>query len=75
MASIKRAMIRASQRRIVLADSSKFRHPSFCTFCDLSEIEEVITDDGASPEDLEALRAAGVKVTVVAVRREGPRGI
>lgn len=75
VASIKRAMIRASQRRIVLADSSKFRHPSFCTFGDLSEVEEVITDDGATPEDLEALRATGVKVTVVPVRREGPRGM
>ena len=75
VASIKRAMIKASQRRIVLADSSKFRQPSFCTFCHVSEIEEVITDDGASAEDLEGLRATGVKVTVVPVKRESERGM
>ncbi len=74
VASIKRAMIKASQRRIVLADSSKFRQPSFCTFCHVSEIEEVITDDGAGAEDLEGLRATGVKVTVVPVKRESERG-
>ncbi len=73
VASIKRAMIQASQRRIVLADSSKFRAPSFCTFGDVSEIEEVITDDGASPEQVSGLRAMGVKVTLVPVKRGSDR--
>ncbi len=73
VASIKRAIIRASRRRIVLADSSKFRQPSFSTFCDVAEIEEVITDDGAPSEQVEALRALGTKVTVVRMQADEAR--
>jgi DeoR/GlpR family transcriptional regulator of sugar metabolism len=67
VASIKRAMMRSAQRRILLVDSSKFRPPAFCVFGDLSEITEVITDDGIQPEHLASLRSFDLKVTVVPV--------
>lgn len=70
VASLKRAMMRSAQRRILLVDSSKFRPPCFSTFGDLSEIDEVITDAGTAPEHLDALRAADMKVTVVPVDDE-----
>lgn len=67
VASLKRAMIQSARRTILLVDSSKFQAPAFSTFCEISEIDEVITDDGISEADLAALRAQSVKVTVVPV--------
>lgn len=67
VASLKRAMMRSAQRRILLVDGSKFRPPCFSAFGDLAEIDEVITDEGIAPEALDALRAAEVTVTVVPV--------
>ena len=65
VASLKRAMIQSARRTILLVDSSKFQAPGFCTFCDLSAIDEVITDDGIAREHLAALHSSNVKVTVV----------
>jgi DeoR/GlpR family transcriptional regulator of sugar metabolism len=71
-AAIKRAMIQAARRRILLADSSKFQPAALCTVCELSEIDEFITDDDVSGEQLAALRALNVSVTVVPVERTSP---
>ncbi len=65
-AAIKQAMRRAARGTILLADSGKFRHAAFCTVCDVSELDEVITDDGIDPATLAALRERGVTVSVVA---------
>jgi DeoR/GlpR family transcriptional regulator of sugar metabolism len=67
VASLKRAMMKSARRRILLVDSTKFRPPAFCTFSELSEIDEVITDDGIRPEHLAVLRTFELKVTVVPV--------
>jgi DeoR/GlpR family transcriptional regulator of sugar metabolism len=67
VASLKRAMIQSARRTILLVDSSKFQAPGFCTFCDLSAIDEVITDDGIAPEQLSLLRSSNVSMTVVTV--------
>lgn len=64
VASLKRAMIQAARRIILLVDSTKFTAPSFSTFCDISAISEVITDDGISAEHLAQLRSFEVKVTI-----------
>jgi DeoR family transcriptional regulator of aga operon len=64
-AAIKRAMRRAARGTILLVDSSKFRHAAFCTVCDVSELDEVITDDGIDPATLAGLRERGVTVSVV----------
>jgi len=71
VASLKRAMMKSARRRVLLVDSSKFRPPAFCTFCELSEIDEVITDDGIAPEQLAALRNFDLKVTVVPMKGTG----
>lgn len=75
VAAMKRAMIAAARRVIVLADGSKFGSPAFCTICEATEIGEIVTDDGIDLADLALLAAAGVSVRVVAVdRRECDRG-
>jgi DeoR/GlpR family transcriptional regulator of sugar metabolism len=65
VASLKRAMIQSARRKVLLVDSSKFRAPAFCTFCELSEIDEVITDDGIQPDHLASLRSFDLEVTIV----------
>lgn len=65
-------MIQAARRTILLADSSKFRAPAFCTFCEVSQIDEIVTDDGIGAEQLSGLRALNVEVTVVRVERDAP---
>jgi DeoR/GlpR family transcriptional regulator of sugar metabolism len=67
VASLKRAMIKAARRAILLVDNSKFAEPGFCTCCDLSLIDEVITDERASADALASLRSFEKKVTVVPI--------
>lgn len=65
VASLKRALMNAARRTILLADSSKFRPPAFCVFAEVTQVDEIITDDGIDPSHLEGLRALDVEVTVV----------
>ncbi|MDX8441048.1 DeoR/GlpR family DNA-binding transcription regulator [Mesorhizobium australafricanum] len=71
VASLKRAMISSARKTILLVDSSKFTAPGFCTLSDISEIDEVITDEGVSQDALSSLHAAERKVTVVRVGLAG----
>ena len=64
-AAMKRAMIAAARRVVLLADASKFRPAAFCRICDVDAIHELFTDTRADPADLGRLRDQGVKVTVV----------
>jgi len=66
VAAIKRAMIASARRSIVLADSSKFTAPNFCTTCDISEVDEIITDSGVREEMLTPIRLAERCITIVA---------
>lgn len=69
VAAIKRAMIGSARRTILLVDSSKFQAPSFCTFGELSQISEVVTDDGIDRDAAAALRMRGTELTVVAAAK------
>jgi DeoR family transcriptional regulator of aga operon len=65
VAAVKKALLHAARCRVLLIDSSKFRPRTFMRIAAVTEVDEVITDDGAPSEELEHLRAAGVKVTIV----------
>jgi DeoR family transcriptional regulator of aga operon len=67
VAAMKQAMIAAARRVVVLADTSKFTSPSFCTICEVTEIDEIITDERIDAAHLAALRTLGVDVQVVKV--------
>ena len=69
VAAMKRAMISAARRVIVLADSSKFTTPSFCTICDAIDVDEIVTDDDVDPALLAGLEAAKVPIRIVPVPR------
>jgi DeoR family transcriptional regulator of aga operon len=59
------ALIRHAARVVVVTDSSKIGRATLARICEPADVAELITDDGADPAILEALRAAGVRVTVV----------
>lgn len=64
-AQLNRRMIAASQKTIILADSSKFGRRGFGRICGLEDVEQVITDAGISDHMAEMLRGMGIEVTVV----------
>jgi DeoR family transcriptional regulator of aga operon len=64
-AAMKRAMIAAARRVVLLADASKFQPAAFCRICDLTSIQELITDDRAAETYLAPLRELDIAVTVV----------
>jgi DeoR family fructose operon transcriptional repressor len=63
-AAVKRAMVTAGQRVVVLADSTKLCRETLVRFAKPAEVDVLITDDGAEAEALRALEAAGIEVVV-----------
>ena len=63
-AAINAALVRASRRTIVLADSSKLGASAFARICAPGDLHALITDSGAEQADLDRLRAQGVQVIV-----------
>jgi DeoR family fructose operon transcriptional repressor len=64
-ASVKKALIDAARRTVVLADHSKFGREDFARVAPLSAIDTVITDSGLDPELAEDMENAGPRVVVV----------
>jgi DeoR family transcriptional regulator, aga operon transcriptional repressor len=64
---IKRLILRASQRRVVCADSTKLGQVALAHVCDLDDIDTLITDDRADPDLVAALRDTGLEVVLAAV--------
>lgn len=67
-AEVKRRMVASAARRVLVADSSKLGHVHLGRVASLDELDELITDDSAPPELVDALRAAGLAVSLVRVR-------
>ncbi len=63
-AEIKRLMLGASARPVVVADSSKLDRVHLGAVGPLADVATLITDDGAAASRLDAFRAAGVEVVV-----------
>lgn len=64
-AQLNKKMIAASQKTIVLADSSKFGKRGFGRICGLEDIEQVITDANVSEHMVDTLKGLGIEVTIV----------
>ncbi|CAM5655775.1 DeoR/GlpR family DNA-binding transcription regulator [Streptomyces atroolivaceus] len=61
-AAVKRAVIAAARRVVLLADSGKSGQAHFARFGDLSHVDLLITDTGLSPEDARAIESQGTEV-------------
>ena len=64
-ASTDRALIARAAVVTVVADSSKIGRSAFAQICALGGVDELITDSGADPAEVGALRERGLKITLV----------
>ena len=64
-ASLNKEMIKAAQKIIVLADSSKFGKKGFGRICGLEDIDQIITDSGIDEITKNKLIEIGIDVTIV----------
>lgn len=60
-----RALVRAAERVIVVADSSKIGKRGFARIVDISAASDIVTDSNADPKDVAELQRLGPKVHVV----------
>lgn len=63
-AAVKRALIAASRRTVVLADHTKIGRTDFGHVAKLSEVDTIITDSGIPADVVAELEAAGPRVTL-----------
>ncbi|WP_243116506.1 DeoR/GlpR family DNA-binding transcription regulator [Hydrogenoanaerobacterium saccharovorans] len=61
----KRAILKSSLEKILVADSSKFDVVRSAYFCDLSQINTIVTDSGLSDEWKHRLTAMGITLHLV----------
>ncbi len=62
--AIKRDLVKRAKRVIAVIDSSKWGQVGFARFAAIDELHCVVTDDGAPPDMVAALREAGVEVVI-----------
>jgi DeoR family transcriptional regulator, aga operon transcriptional repressor len=65
LAQLKRAVIAAADRPVLLADASKLFSRAYCSFGQIGELDVLITDSRVAPAQVEQLSAHGVQVDVV----------
>jgi len=66
-AAMARAMLSRAARRVLLADSSKLGQTSRIQVCPASDVDVLVTDSGAAPGVLDAIRQAGVPMILPAM--------
>jgi DeoR family transcriptional regulator of aga operon len=64
-AEIKRAMLLACRRRVIVADGSKVGVVELAKVCDIGEVDMLITDRSADPEVTAMIAALGCQVEAV----------
>jgi len=60
-----RALVDRASQVTVVADSSKIGKVAFARICELTDVDELITDVDADAEAIAAIEDAGVRVTTV----------
>lgn len=66
-AVLNRKMIEASQKIIVLCDSSKFGRRGFSKICNLNDIDHIITDSNINKKTETVLIDMGIEVTIAEI--------
>lgn len=72
VAAMKKRMIGAARKAIVLADSRKFGGQSFCEICAAGDVAEIITDDELPESVRREYDAMGITLTIAATSEESP---
>ena len=63
-AELNQQMMRAAQKVIVLADSSKFGRRGFAKIGNIEDIDMIITDAGVNPNIVNQIREHGIDVVI-----------
>ena len=61
-AAMNALMVERARRVVIIADSSKLGGHAFARICPVDRIETLVTDNGATPEQVRSFREAGVEV-------------
>lgn len=69
-AAIKRRILAAGQRRVLLADHTKFGRTTLAKVCDIDAFDEILTDHGITEEDLEPYRQRNPRIVRVSQKEE-----
>jgi DeoR family transcriptional regulator, aga operon transcriptional repressor len=64
-AQVNRIMVEVSRTTVAVCDSSKFGRRSLCNIMPVTAVNHVITDKNIGKPDLQAMREAGITVTLV----------
>lgn len=64
-ASLNKCMIKAAQKIIVLADSSKLNRKGFGKICPIEQVDILITDNAADQNTIKILEEKGIEVIIV----------
>jgi len=64
-AKVNRVMVEVSRRTVAVCDSSKFGRRSLSLIVGPSALQGLITDRGIPKPDMNALKKAGIEVTIV----------
>lgn len=64
-AGVTTALVERSRTVLAVGTSDKVGTRSFAQICEISQVSTLVTDSGATDEDLDPLREAGVEVVVV----------
>lgn len=63
-ASLNRVMMKAAQKTIVLADSSKFGRRGFSKIANMEDIDHIITDSNVSASVVKQIEEMGIELTI-----------
>jgi DeoR/GlpR family transcriptional regulator of sugar metabolism len=63
-ASLNRVMMKAAQKTIVLADSSKFGRRGFSKIANMEDVDHIITDSHVSPAIVKQIEELGIELTI-----------
>jgi DeoR family transcriptional regulator of aga operon/DeoR family myo-inositol catabolism operon transcriptional repressor len=69
-AEMKRAMVAAGQKVVVLADHSKFQRQGLVSFSSFQDVDIVITSDRTDPRMVKEIQDAGVQVIVCPIDKK-----
>lgn len=67
LTELKRAMLNAAEKTILLADSSRFNARALYRIAGLDKVHTIITDEGLSGKDRESIQAHGVELLCVEI--------
>ncbi len=71
---IKQNVVERAVETVLLVDHTKFGHRALSKVLDISQIQQVVTDEGTAESDLASLRRAGIRVNVATLAKvESPQ--